>query len=96
MEPGSGSGPMEGTRKNGDIFLAGDDRVAMDAVGVAVLKELGSNESIMGRKIFAQEQIQRAAELGIGIQSPEQIEFVTSDRASLNYAEKLKTILAKG
>ena len=89
-------GPMEGTRKNADVFLAGDDRVAMDAVGVAVLKELGANESIMGRKIFAQEQIQRAAELGLGIQSPEQIEFVTSDRPSKNYAEKLKAILAKG
>lgn len=89
-------GPMEGTRKQADVFLAGDDRVAIDAVGVAVLKELGANEAIMGRKIFAQEQIQRAAELGLGIQSPEQVEFVTPDRASKLYADKLNTILAKG
>jgi uncharacterized protein (DUF362 family) len=89
-------GPMEGTRKQADVFLAGDDRVAVDAVGLAVLKELGANEAIMGRGIFAQEQIQRAAELDIGIRSPEQIEFVTEDRASRNYGEKLRAILAKG
>jgi uncharacterized protein (DUF362 family) len=89
-------GPMEGPRKTGDVFLAGDDRVAIDAVGLAILKDLGSNESIMGRKIFAQEQIQRAAELDLGIRSPDQIEFVTSDSASRNYADKLLTILAKG
>lgn len=89
-------GPMEGTRKRADIFLAGDDRVAVDAVGVAVLKELGANEAIMGRRIFEQEQIQRAAALELGIQSPEHIEFLTPDRTSRNYVEKLKTILAKG
>ncbi len=89
-------GPMEGTRRKADLFLAGDDRVAIDAVGLAVLKELGANEAIMGRKIFAQEQIQRAAELGLGVQSSEQIEFVTPDRASKLYSDKIRTILDKG
>jgi uncharacterized protein (DUF362 family) len=89
-------GPSEGTKKNAGVVLAGTDRVAVDAVGVAVLKELGSNEAIMGRKIFEQEQIKRAAELGIGISSPEQIEFVTADTDSQKYADKLKSILMEG
>lgn len=64
-------GPMEGKRANGNVFLASADRVAIDAVGVAVLRVLGSNRQNMGRKIFEQEQIARAAELGLGASSPE-------------------------
>ena len=89
-------GPMTGTLKKAGVILAGCDRVAMDAVGVAIQKELGSNEAIMGRKIFEQEQIARAVELGLGISGPGQIEFVTADKAGWEYAQKLKTILAKG
>lgn len=89
-------GPMTGTRKKADVFLAGTDRVAIDAAGLAVLKLLGSNQAIMGKKIFEQEQIQRAVELGLGIASPDQIEFITPNKESREYAEKLKPILAQG
>ncbi len=89
-------GPMKGTAKRADVIVAGCDRVAMDAVGVSILKELGSNNAIMERKIFDQEQINRAVELGLGISGPGQIEFVTADKAGWEYAQKLKTILAKG
>ncbi len=86
-------GPSRGTRKEANVFLAGTDRVAIDAVGVAILKELGSNETIMGRKIFEQDQIKRASELGLGISSPEQIKIVTPDRASRDYAKKIESHL---
>jgi len=33
---------MEGTKKRSDVILAGTDRIAIDAVGVGILKELGS------------------------------------------------------
>ena len=89
-------GPSRGTLKEAGLFLAGRDRVAVDAVGVAVLKELGSNEAIMGSKIFEQEQIQRAAELGLGVSAPDQIEIVTADKPSREYAKKLESILAQG
>jgi uncharacterized protein (DUF362 family) len=88
-------GPMNGTRRKADVFLAGTDRVAMDAVGVAVLKELGSNDAIMGTKIFEQEQIKRAVELGLGVSHPEQIELITDDKSSAAYSAKLKEILLK-
>ena len=89
-------GPSRGDKKTANVFLASSDRVALDAVGVAVLKDLGSNDSIMGTKIFEQEQIKRAVELNLGIGKPDQIEFVTPDRPSKLYAEKLKSILAQG
>jgi uncharacterized protein (DUF362 family) len=78
-------GPSRGEKKTAGVFLAATDRVALDAAGLAVLKELGANE-----------EIQRAVELNLGIASPDQIEFVTSDKASKDYAEKLKSILAQG
>jgi len=40
-------GPSQGTVKQGNVFLAGTDRVAMDAAAIAILKELGSNDDIM-------------------------------------------------
>ena len=89
-------GPSQGTKKTANVFIAGKDRIAIDAVGIAVLKELGSNEAIMERKIFEQEQIARAVELGLGISGPEQIEFITPDKASREYSEKLRSILLQG
>ena len=89
-------GPMEGPRKRADVILAGADRIAIDAVGIAILKELGSNKAIMNRKIFEQEQIARAVELGLGVTRPEDIEIATGDTASKKYAETLQTILLKG
>lgn len=87
-------GPMTGTRKAAGLFLAGTDRVAVDAVGVAVLKELGSNDAIMKPAVFAQEQIARAAELGLGVASAADIDIVTADAAGEVYAEKIRKILA--
>jgi uncharacterized protein (DUF362 family) len=89
-------GPSRGEKKTANVFLASTDRVALDAAGLAVLKELGANEAIMGTKIFEQEQIKRAVELSLGVGNPDQIEFITPDRPSRLYADKLKSILSQG
>ena len=89
-------GPMTGTKKTANVVLAGTDRIAMDAIGLAILKELGSNKRIMGTKIFDQEQISRAVELGLGVRSPGDIEIAAADVAGKNYAERLKRILLQG
>lgn len=89
-------GPMTGTRKDAGVFLAGTDRVAVDAVGVAILKELGSNDAIMKPAVFAQEQIARAVELGLGVSSAADIVIETPDAASEAYAEKIRKILSTG
>ena len=89
-------GPMRGARKQANVLIAGTDRIAIDAAGLAVLKDIGSNKAITGRKIFEQEQIARAAELGLGVTRPGDIEIVTADDESSRYAESLKAILMKG
>ena len=90
------AGPAVGKRAKGNVFLASADRVALDAVGVAVLKSLGSNDQIMGSKIFEQEQIARAAEIGLGVTSPSEIELLAADDQSLEYRDRIQDILNKG
>ncbi len=87
-------GPMTGPRKDAGVFLAGTDRVAVDAVGVAILKHLGSNDAIMKPAVFAQEQIVRAVELELGVSSAEGIVIETPDPASETYAGEIRKILA--
>jgi uncharacterized protein (DUF362 family) len=89
-------GPMTGKRAKGNVFLAGTDRVAIDAVGVATLKTLGSNEQIMSRKIFDQVQIARAAELRLGAASPSAIELLPVDEQSGEFCARVQEILSKG
>jgi uncharacterized protein (DUF362 family) len=89
-------GPMTGRRARGEVFLASTDRVAIDAVGVAILKFLGSNESIMKPKIFDQEQIARAVELGLGTSSPSEIDVIPADKISQDYRDKIIDVLRRG
>ena len=89
-------GPSTGKMVEAGVVVAGTDRVAVDAVGVAVLKELGSNETIMGRKIFEQDQIKRAVELGLGAAGPDAIEIVAGDKAGRDYADRIRAILKQG
>ena len=89
-------GPATGKRAKGEVFLASTDRVAIDAVGVATLKFLGSNGSIMKPKVFEQEQIARAVELGLGASSPSQIEVIPADEKSHDYRDRVVEILRGG
>jgi uncharacterized protein (DUF362 family) len=96
MEVFTDGGPMHGELKRADIIIAGTDRIAIDAVGLAVLKELGANRQIMQTRIFDQEQIARAVELGLGVSRPENIGLLADDTPSRRYAEKLQDILLQG
>jgi uncharacterized protein (DUF362 family) len=88
-------GPATGQRAKGNVFLASTDRVAIDAVGVAILKSLGSNDQIMNTRIFDQEQIARAAELGLGASVPAEIEVLPADEQSQDYCDRIVEILNK-
>ena len=90
------AGPAVGKRAKGNVFLASTDRVALDAVGVAVLKSLGSNDQIMVPRIFDQEQISRAVEIGLGATSPSEIELLAADSQSREYQDRIQDILNKG
>lgn len=89
-------GPMTGKRAKGNVFIASTDRVAVDAVGVAILKLLRSNDQIMRPKVFDQEQIARAAELGLGASSPTEIEVLAADDQSREYQNRVVEVLKQG
>lgn len=86
-------GPATGRVAQTRVVLASSDRVAIDAVGVAVLKTAGSTPQIMQTPIFEQEQIARAAELGLGVASPEDIDLRPADAASRAYRDRVADTL---
>src|SRR5438477_433526 len=86
-------GPDSGKQVNTQVILAGTDRIAIDAVGVALLRYHGTTPEVSRGRIFEQEQIARAVELGLGIADPNQIELVTDDPDSAEYAKKIRAIL---
>ena len=83
-------GPMHGTRKEANVFVAGTDKVAVDAVGVAILRIQGTTPEVTNGSIFEQEQIKRAGELGVGITSPNEIEFITDSEESETLVIQIK------
>jgi uncharacterized protein (DUF362 family) len=89
-------GPHKGTRKEARVILAGSDRIAVDAVGVAVLRMLGTTPEVHRGRVFEQDQIARAVELGLGIDSPDLIQLVADDTESKTLAERIGEILYSG
>jgi uncharacterized protein (DUF362 family) len=86
-------GPDQGKMVQANVILAGTDRVAIDAVGVALLRHFGTTPEVSQGAIFEQEQIARAVQLKIGVTSPKQIELVTDDRESAGFAKQIREIL---
>ncbi|MHB1134122.1 MAG: DUF362 domain-containing protein [Chloroflexota bacterium] len=89
-------GPDRGKLVEPQVMLVGDDRVAVDAVGVALLRRFGTTPVVSQGPIFAQEQLARAVELGIGVAGPEQIELATDDPESRAYAAEIEALLRQG
>lgn len=86
-------GPMMGSRWKANVTLASRDRIAIDAVGVAILKLHGTTHPIESKKVFEQDQIRRAVELGLGTSSSENIDIVAVGDESQMPVEELKAIL---
>jgi uncharacterized protein (DUF362 family) len=86
-------GPDQGKLVEAGVVLAATDRIAVDAVGVALLRHFGTTPEVSRGAIFEQEQLARAVQLGLGVSGPRQIELVTADAASASYARKIRAIL---
>lgn len=71
-------GPDNGTQVEPNIMLAGTDKIAIDAIGVAILRLYDTTPEVSEGDIFEQEQIARAVELGLGISSANEIEIITN------------------
>ncbi len=89
VEAFTDGGPSSGERVQADITLVGSDPVAVDAAGVGVLKELGTKDVIMETPVFELEQIARAAEIGLGVSRPEQINLIGDKQEDREYSRKI-------
>lgn len=86
-------GPEQGEVAEPNLILASADRVALDAVGVAILRNYGVKTNISKGEIFELDQIRRAVELGIGAKSAHEIELVPLNDESHGDAESIMKIL---
>ncbi len=69
-------GPTSGTTAEGRLLLLSGDRVALDAVAVALLRSYAAWPAITEKPVWHQRQISRAGELGLGATGPNQMELV--------------------
>lgn len=72
----SKGGPESGTLVEPGVMIAGKDRIAVDAVGVSILRLYGTTKEVEKGGVFEQEQLARAAELGLGASSADEVEVV--------------------
>ncbi len=86
-------GPDRGTVVEPNLLLASRDRVAIDAVGVAVLKLYGARGKVGEAGVFEQDQLKRAAELGFGVKSASEIKLTPIDDQSRAEAERIEPVL---
>jgi len=86
-------GPDKGRLIHPGVIIGGLDRVAIDAVGVALLRSYGTTGDVMESRIFEQEQIARAAELRIGVASAADIRLFPLDKVAENIAGRIQVQL---
>jgi uncharacterized protein (DUF362 family) len=87
------SGPEKGKEVEPNLLLASKDRVAIDAVGVAILKMYGAKGKVGEARVFEQDQLKRAAELGFGVKSAEEIHLTALNNESQTDVEKIEQLL---
>jgi uncharacterized protein (DUF362 family) len=87
-------GPEHGEVVEPNLMLASRDRVAIDAVGVAILRVYGATGDVGKGKIFKLDQIRCAAELGIGVGSAKEIRLTPLNDECKQDLEKIEQIFA--
>ncbi|MCL7412163.1 MAG: DUF362 domain-containing protein [ANME-2 cluster archaeon] len=89
----SKGGPDTGTLINPGIMIASKDRVALDAVGVSVLRIYGTTDEVSKGAVFQQEQIARAVELGLGASGPDKIDMVPVNSGAQEICSRIEIML---
>jgi uncharacterized protein (DUF362 family) len=86
-------GPDLGKVVEPNLLLASHDRVAIDAVGVAILKLYGTKGNVGESDVFEQDQLKRATELGLGVKSAAEIKLTALDGESQEEADRISQVL---
>jgi uncharacterized protein (DUF362 family) len=88
-------GPEQGTRVGPGVFLASQDRCALDAAAIALLRMHGLRGPAATGPIGRTEQLARAIELGLGV-APPAVDVVALDAAARDVARRLAEALVAG
>ena len=88
-------GPESGEVAEPGVVAASSDPVALDAVGLSLLRFHSEAPQQMRAPVFDEDQLKRAAELGLGAKSADQIRLETGDRPSDNVALRIKAMLSQ-
>ncbi len=72
-----------------NLILLGKDRVAMDAVGLAILRYVGTEPDIESQPVWNQPQLAEAVRVGIGVSGPDEITLVGEGVEELSDIEAL-------
>ena len=86
-------GPEKGKMVDPNLLLASRDRVALDAVGVAILKLYGAKGKVGEAAVFEQDQLKRAAELDFGAKSADDVRLTPLNGESRFEAERIEKVL---
>jgi uncharacterized protein (DUF362 family) len=86
-------GPEQGRLVEPNLLLASHDRVAIDAVGVAILKMYGAKGKVGEADVFEQDQLKRATELGFGAKSIDDITLTPLNTESKEDADRINQVL---
>jgi uncharacterized protein (DUF362 family) len=86
-------GPDKGKLIHPEVIIAGTDRIAIDAVGVALLRSYGTMRDVTEGGIFEQEQIARAAELEVGVGSAADIRLFPLDKTAESVVGRIQVQL---
>ena len=79
-------GPSSGTPARGDVLLLSGDRIALDAVAVALIRTFGAWPKLTDKSVWEQRQIKRAIELGLGVSGPGGFDLVAHSVTGSNPA----------
>lgn len=88
-------GPEEGTRAAPGVFLASDDRCALDGAAIALLRLAGMRGPAAQGPIAGTAQLARALTLGLGA-PPHAVEVVAADPGARDVARRIGDALAGG
>jgi uncharacterized protein (DUF362 family) len=93
VEAFTNGGPDRGKVVRPEVILASRDRIALDAVGVAILRLYGTTPEVSEGRVFEQAQIARAVELGLGASGPQEVRVLTGDAASEEFAAEIRPFI---
>jgi uncharacterized protein (DUF362 family) len=86
-------GPEKGDLAFPEAFAVSRDRVAIDAIGIGLLRMHEAGPPFQTTNVFEHEQLKRAVELKLGVGTAAEIEFRTRDERSKLLSSQIRTAI---